>query len=38
MKRLATSNPREVIEPLCDLVIDSFEELSYQTLKQHLLK
>ena len=35
---LTTSNPREVIEPLCDLVIDSFEELSYQTLKQNLLK
>ena len=38
MKRLATSNPREVIEPLCDLVIDSFEELSYQKLRQYILK
>ena len=31
---LATSNPREVIEPLCDLIIDSFEEISYPILKQ----
>ena len=31
---LATPNPREVIEPLCDLIIDSFEEISYPILKQ----
>ena len=30
---LATSNPREVITPLCDMVIDDFVGLDLQSLK-----
>lgn len=33
---LTTSNPREVIEPICDMVIDSFAEISYQTISAKL--